>query len=63
MLGRQLNEDDSAGVIPINSMYEPGAGDEVHAATTDGATLPGEYETAGTSDAKKASPKKSPPSK
>jgi len=44
MLGRQLNNDDSAGVIPINSMYEPG-GEE---GTTDGATMSAEFMTAPT---------------
>jgi len=45
MLGRQLNNDDSAGVIPINSMYEPGAEGE-----TDGATMSAEFMTAPTAD-------------
>jgi hypothetical protein len=43
MLGRQLNNDDSAGVIPINSMYEPGG-----EGTTDGATMSAEFMTAPT---------------
>ena len=44
----KLNEDESTGVIPINSMYEKGE-DELLGAT-DGQNLPGD-ETAQTSDA------------
>jgi len=56
MLGRQLNNDDSAGVIPINSMYEPGA-----EGNDDGANMSAEFMTAPTAGEPEPPKKVRPP--